>query len=202
VSRFLVALVPVGKIDITEVEAAALRAAKALRQPLELRESVPVPRGAEDAGRGQHRAAVLLAELKLAAEKMRPGRLVGVEGEAGPAAARPGRPDAFVFITDVDLYTAQTEGVLGAVNATARTAVVSLRRLREVFYRRKADPGKQRTRLVKELLRMWARLQGLAECKDPLCAVSSSKRVTDVDAKGEQFCRACGQRLFQGTVRI
>lgn len=196
---FLVALVPVGKIDIAEVEAAASRAARTLRQPLELREALPVPHASEDVGRGQHRAAVMLSQLKEGASKLRPGRLIGAEAAA---AGRPPRPDAFLFITDVDLYTAQTEGVLGAVNASSRCAVVSLRRLREVFYRRKADPMKQRARLLKELLRMSARVQGLVECADPLCVVSPSKRVTDIDAKGEQYCRVCAQRLFQGTVHI
>jgi archaemetzincin len=85
----------------------------------------------------------------------------------------------------------------------ARTgAVVSLRRLREAFHRRRADPTRQRARLVKEILRMAVRLRGLPECVDPACVVAPSRTLPDIDAKEERLCRACEQRLFEGRVRI
>jgi predicted Zn-dependent protease len=81
-------------------------------------------------------------------------------------------------------------------------AVNSVRRLRESFYRRRADLNKQRSRLVKEMARMGARLRGSKECAEPKCLLSASKHLADVDLKDEKFCRVCSLHLFKGTVRI
>lgn len=196
---FAIAVVPVGRLDAAEIEAAATRAAKPLREPLELRGALSVPQASEDAARGQHRAAMLLDLLSGEVLKLRPGRLVG---GADAAAKPPPRPSGFVFVTDVDLFTARTDAVFAAMNVQKGCAVVSLRRLREAFYHRPADPIRQRSRLVKEVLRMAGRLRGASECPDPQCALSPSRSIPHVDAKGEKYCRACEQRLFEGRIRI
>ncbi len=196
---FAIAVVPVGRLDAAEIEAAATRAAKPLREPLELREALSVPHASEDATRGQHRAALLLELLSAEVLKLRPGRLVG---GTDPAPQPPSRPSGFVFVTDVDLFTARTDAVFAAMNAPKACAVVSLRRLREAFYHRPADPLRQRSRLVKEILRMAGRMRGTAECPDPQCALARSRSISDVDAKGEKYCRVCEQHLFEGRIRI
>lgn len=198
-STLHIAVVPVGKVDREELAAAIGRAAKVLRQPIELRGSLPVPRVSEDPVRGQHRAATLMKRLRTSVLQLGPGELIGAsESDAKP----PLRPDAYLFVTDVDLFTAKTDGVLAALNSSEGLAVISLRRLREAFYRRKADPGKLRSRLTRELLRMSGRLQGLKECTDSTCSLASSRSVADVDSKAEQFCRSCSQWLFEGKVQI
>lgn len=196
---FQMAIVPVGKIDPEDLEAVVVRAAKALRQPLELRGGLPVPRASEDPVRGQHRAAILMKRLRTSMLQIGPGRIIGSDDADAKA---PLKPDAFIFVTDVDLFTAQTDGVFAALNAAEGLGVVSIRRLREAFYRRKADSGKLRSRLTKELLRVAARLQGLKACDDAACPLSASRSVADIDAKAEQYCRTCSQRLFEGKVRI
>jgi predicted Zn-dependent protease len=194
-----VALVPVGRIDIEELEAAVARVARVVRQPLELRGPLPLPHESEDAGRGQHRAAVLIERLVARSVMERAGRLIGSDD----AAARPPvRPAAFIFVTDVDLYTAKTAGVLAALSTALGGAVVSVRRQREAFYRRKADPTRQRLRLAKELLRMWGRLKGAGECANPTCALAPTRGVPDLDSKSEQFCRDCAAHLFEGRLRL
>ena len=85
---------------------------------------------------------------------------------------------------------------------SSKRSVVSVRRQREAFYRRKADPNRQRSRLVKELLRMAGRLRGLPECTDPECVLAPTRSPCDLDMKEERFCRDCEQRLFEGTIRI
>lgn len=196
---FHIAVVPAGKLDPAELEPALGRAAKVLRQPVELRAALRVPRGAEDPERGQHRAALLLGLLRTATVQTQPGKLVG---SAGGSATAPARPDAFVFVTDVDLYTAKSDGVFGVLDSKQKVALVSVRRLREAFYRRPADAARQRSRLVKEILRMAGRLQGLKACANPQCALSPSKSVPDLDTKSEMYCRPCSQRLFEGTIRV
>jgi predicted Zn-dependent protease len=197
---FHLAVVPVGRLETEELEAALSRAAKVLHRPLELREALALPpQSSEDAPRGQHRASVFINRLRDEVQKLRPGRLVG----ASDAAARaPALADAFLFVTDQDLYTASNDGAIGALLPAKRSAVLSIKRLREAFYRRKADPVRQRTRVVKELLRMWGRLAGAAECPDPTCLLAPTRSTLDLDTKGERFCRACEQRLFEGSARI
>ena len=196
---FHAAAVTIGRVNVAEVEAALNRAAKVLHQPLELREPLPIPRGSEDPERGQHRAATLIKRLAAEVLKLKPGRLVGAgDEEAKP----PYTPDGFLFITDVDLYTANTEGVLGALISSKKCAVISVRRLREAFHKRRADPDRQRARLTKELLRMTGRLAGLKPCSDAACVLAPSKSVFDIDAKEERFCRDCEQILFEGKLHI
>jgi len=199
VAGFHIAVVSAGKIDAAELEAALVRVAKVLRQPVELRDSLPVPPGVEDRERGQFRAATLMSRLRSATPQLDPGKLVGSET---PDAKPPAKPDAFLFVTDVDLFTARTDGVFAALMRTEGTGLVSVRRLREAFYRRKADPVRQRSRLVKELLRITGRLQGVKECSDARCVLAPSKFLPDIDTKEETFCRACSQLLFEGTIQV
>ncbi len=188
-----VAIVPVGKVDAGEVEAAASRVAKVLKRPVELREAVAVPRTSEDVGRGQHRADALLRGVQAEGLRAAVAKLVGGDAPGRPVATP--SPDAIVFVTDLDLFTPMTDGVFSEADPARRAALVSVRRLREAFYRRKADAGKQRARLVKEILALVGRLRGLRECPDPACAMSVTQVLQDVDRKSERYCGVCSRRL-------
>ena len=195
-----VSVVPVGKIKSDEVEAAMARAARVLRFPLELKGSLPAPQGIEDRERGQFRAATLLTRLRASFPQLGPGRMIGIEegGDAKP----PLRSDVILFVIDVELFTANSDGAFTALLAKKGLGVVSVRRLREAFYRRSADAAKQRTRLTKELVRAGARLTGMPQCNTPQCILSASNMLADIDLKEEKLCRACSQRMFQGTMRL
>ena len=106
------------------------------------------------------------------------------------------------MVTPSQLFPVWTDGVFAALISDKKVAVVSVKRLREAFYRRKADPGRQRARLIKEILRMAARLSGLRECSNAECALAASKSVSDLDQKSETYCRACAQLLFEGKIRV
>jgi len=199
VKDFAIAVVPVGKIDSDELEAALSRVAKVVRGPVALRESLRVPPASEDTERRQHRAAKLIELLRAEVLKLAPGRLIGAED---PETKAPHKPDAYIFVTDADLFTARTDGALAALLRAKHSAVVSIRRLREAFYRRKADPVKQRSRLVKEILRMYGRLRGAKECADPQCVLAPSRVPADLDLKEERYCRACEQLLFEGRLQV
>ncbi len=199
-SELRIAVIPVGKVESAEVEAAMVRVAKGLRRPIELRGSLNVPQGVEDTERSQFRASTIMNRLRSMVAQLGPGQMVGAEDEAGRKP--PLVTDAYIFVTDVDLHTANSDAVFSALMSAKKLAVVSVRRLRESHYRRKADPVKQRTRLVKELLRMAARLQGNPVCPSPKCVLAASKMFADIDLKEERFCRDCTLRLFEGTIRI
>ena len=179
-----IAIVPVGRIDPVEVEAASARISKILNTAVDLRPATTVPRAGDDPARGQHLAGPFLAELR--------GQLV----RAGVAA------DVALFVTDVDLYKPGTDGVFGDIDAAAHVAVVSVRRLREAFYRRKADPVKARSRLVKLALYALGRARGLPECGDAHCALSTTTALADIDMKPEKYCAPCWRRMTTGAYRI
>jgi len=198
-----VTVVPVGKVDPAEIEAALVRVAKALGGPVELREAVPLPKATENVERAQHDARALMVQLRSKLATLRAVKVVG--GAAPTAAGAPvtlAQPEAAVFVTDADLFAPQTEAVLADASGPLKTALVSVRRLREAFYRRKADPQLQRARLAKEILRGIGRARGLKECNDPSCAMSPTQTLHDVDRKGERFCAACLRRLTTGVVRV
>lgn len=197
-SGFHIAVVPVGKIRAEELDAAAGRVAKGVHQAVEVRSALPIPHGTEDVGRGQHRAASFLQRLSAEVRKLKPGRMVG----GGDGEQTPLKPDGVIFVTDVDLFTAKTDGAFGVLNGRLASAVVSVRRQRESFYNRRADPARQRVRLTKELLRMYGRLRGLPECSDPECVLAVTRTPRDLDLKEERFCRSCEARLFEGRIRV
>ena len=199
-SELRVVVVPVGRVDRAEVQSALRRVSKVLRRPLELRRPAPVPRSAEDTVRGQYRAGPMLAALRRELVGLGVDELVGADVPGTPVPTP--SPDATVFVTDVDLYTPSTSGVLGDMDVQHRAAVLSIRRLREAFYRRKADPAKQRARLVKEILRVVGRLVGLADCGDPGCALATTVALADIDRKAERYCARCWKHLSSGAFRI
>jgi len=195
VSAPKVTVVPVAKMDPAELEAAAARVSKVLNAPVELREAARIPRGSEDVARGQHLAPVMLAALRSELVRLKTSKQVG-------SGAAPAPGGVTVFVTDVDLFTASTAAVIVELDAAHHAALLSVRRLREAFYRRGADPGKQRSRLVKAILRATARLSGLHDCSDPGCALAPTQAVVDLDRKSERYCAACWKRLSSGIIRI
>lgn len=197
-----VSIVPVGRLDRVELDHALARVAKVLSRPLEVREPAPLPRTTEDVARGQHQAKQLLAHLRTGFAGLKASRLVGAGIPAGGAPAAMLSPDAVIFVTDVDLFTPATESVLAEVDGAHHAGLVSLRRLREAFYRRKADPAKQRARLAKEMLRAVGRARNLPDCGDPTCAMAATQALADLDRKGERYCGTCWKRLTTGAVRI
>ncbi len=200
-SELRVTVIPVGRVDVAEVEGALARVTKVIHKPIELREPAPLPRAGEDSSRGQHGAAELLAALRLGAPRLAVVKLVGGAASEGQPVPIPS-PDAMVFVTDVDLFTPSTDGVFMHVTPAQHAGLVSVRRLREAFYRRRADPKRQRARLVKEILRAIGRAAGLPNCPDPACVVSPTQALPDIDRKAERFCSACWRRLSTGSIRI
>ena len=200
-----VAIVPVGRMDPSEVEAAAARIAKVLNQSVTLRQPATVPKAGDDPARGQHVAGPFLGELRGQLVRLPVAKVVGPQAVPDP----PGQPAAgataaqvTLFVTDVDLYKPQTDGVLGDIDATAHVAVLSVRRLREAFYKRKADPAKARGRLVKLALYALGRARGLPECNERACAMLATASLADIDMKPEKYCASCWRRLTTGAYRI
>jgi archaemetzincin len=200
-----IAIVPVGKMDPSEVEAAAARIAKVLNTSVTMRQPAPVPKAGDDPARGQHLAGPFLAELRGQLLRLTVAKVVGPpaapETKGGPAPAA-NRADVTLFVTDVDLYKPQTDGAFGDIDPVSRVAVVSVRRLREAFYKRKVDPAKARARLVKLGLYALGRAHGLPECRERGCALFTTTALADIDMKPEKYCASCWRRMTTGAYRI
>jgi predicted Zn-dependent protease len=200
---FRVSVVPVGRIDPQEIESAASRIAKVLNRAVALRQSASVPKAGDDPARGQHLAGPFLADLKGQLPRLALAKEVGTQPQEPTGEQAPGPVVAVtVFVTDVDLYKPQTDGAFGHIDAPGRVAVLSVRRLREAFYKRKVDPAKARARLVKLALYALARAHGLPECNDRGCALSATASLADIDMKPEKYCVSCWRRMTTGAYRI
>jgi len=88
--------------------------------------------------------------------------------------------------------------VFGQAQLGGRVAIVSLARLRQEFYGLPADPILVRERAVKEALHEMGHAFGLVHCVDPLCAMSLSTQVEQVDAKLPDVCPSCRTLLREG----
>ncbi len=192
------AVAPAGRIDPADVAAALHLVAKALKGPVEFREVVPLPRGSEDVARGQHKAAVLLTSLSLAGGRAGKVSDIGVDDSGVEGAGRA----CLVLVTDVDMYTPDTEFVFSLTGAAGKAGLVSVKRMREAFYRRKSDPDKQKARLAKEILRCAGQLVGLPDCGDPRCGNASTRNLQDLDTKKIRLCAPCWRWLSTGTMSL
>ncbi len=194
-----IVVVPVGRLPLDELEGALGHVVKAIGKPVELREPAPLPREGEDPSRGQFEATRTLAALRRALPGLKVAKLVGASASGAPVPTP--APDAVVCVTDVDVFTPAREGVFGELDPPHRVALLSVRRLREAFYRRPANPARQRARLAKQVLRAVGLLAGLGDCADATCAMAPAQTVMDLDRKRERYCAACWRRLTTGAIR-
>jgi hypothetical protein len=195
-------LVPIGPLDREETEAMLRVARKALGIPVESAPPMPLPPGCLDGARGQIVAGRLLAAVPAIVEAPPPPPAHSTYGGApAPLAARPAPPPAAkppfarVGVIDHDLYMPGHEFLFLLADAKGRRAVTGLRRLREAFYKRKADPARQRARAAREFLCAMGAARGLPPCADPGCVMWDAHSVLEIDRKGDRFCGPCNNHI-------
>ena len=103
-------------------------------------------------------------------------------------------------ITDRDLFVPMLSFVFGQAQLGGRVAIISLARLRQDFYGLPPDPELLRQRTVKEVLHEMGHVLGLVHCLEPLCAMSLSTDLVQVDSKRPELCASC-QALLRETRR-
>ncbi len=94
-----------------------------------------------------------------------------------------------VALVDFDLYEEGLNFVFGEAEMGGRNAVVSLYRLRH------PDERILFERTFKEVNHELGHTFGLGHCADPLCVMSFSNSVVDVDRKRREFCPTCRRAL-------
>jgi archaemetzincin len=96
-------------------------------------------------------------------------------------------------IVDYDLYVPELNFVLG--EASQRTAVISLTRLRQEFYNLPQNRSLFQKRALIEAVHELGHTYGLGHCGNPLCVMFFSNSLIDTDRKGSEFCPKCGSKL-------
>src|SRR5712691_4528571 len=206
---------PLGTVDLAEVEAAAKRASKSLGLAVEVAKPTPLPPGHFDAARSQSDAKKLIVSVPaniLPPPKPAPGTTADptatraaalspaeswgsrVHGPPpGPIREAPRPPTAPIHIgvTDADMYAGLRDFVFVHAEPPSRRAVISTRRLKEAFWKRKSDPPRQQTRLVREIVGAVAVAAGAAPCENPTCPASVARGPLDTDQKGDRLCPNC-----------
>jgi hypothetical protein len=195
---------PVGsrdKLDKEELDSMARQARKATGLTVEIGPEITIPPGAASSSRGQIIASRLLASVPAVAEPARPAPPSspyggGLKPAVTPRSA-PEKPAPFarVAVTDQDLFAPGHEYVFSLGDPKGRRAVVTVKRLREAFYRRKSDPARQRARAAREFIAAVGAARGLPPCQDPHCVMSAPRTVMDIDRKNDRFCGTCNNHI-------
>jgi archaemetzincin len=144
-----------------------------LEETFDMTAALEMPSGrpdAYDARRGQHSSTRMLAWIDQ--------RL-------------PGDGTRALGLTDVDLFIPVLTFVFGEAQLGGRAAVASCARLG-------GPPGRDGIalrRLAKEAAHELGHTLGLLHCDRPLCVMSRSASLADVDRKAARLCRDCELRL-------
>ena len=105
-------------------------------------------------------------------------------------------PDEKILgVAEVDLFIPILTFVFGEAQLGGRAALLSIARLRQTFYGLPEEPERLYHRAEKEALHELGHTLGLVHCPDYACLMHFSNSIEEVDLKGDQFCRNCGERV-------
>ncbi|MBC7131453.1 archaemetzincin family Zn-dependent metalloprotease [Candidatus Bathyarchaeota archaeon] len=145
-------------------------------KPEILQDMLSIPKHAFNAKRGQYRSNIILAEVRLYAERAR--NLSKVLG-----------------VADVDLFVSGLNFVFGEAECPGRAALISIWRLRPEFYGEKPNFERLAERSVKEAVHELGHTFGLGHCRNPYCVMYFSNTILDTDRKQSLFCSKCKLKI-------
>ena len=96
-------------------------------------------------------------------------------------------------IVDHDLFVPELNFVFG--QASSKSAVISLTRLRQTFYHLPGDQNLFHQRILTEAVHELGHTYGLGHCGNPRCVMFFSNSLMDTDRKGSEFCPSCKSKL-------
>ena len=101
-------------------------------------------------------------------------------------------------VMDVDLFSRFLNFVFGVAdmpkNKFYGSALISVTRLRENFYRRSENVAQFELRVLKEAIHELGHTFGLEHCEN-LCVMQYSNSLDDTDKKPPNYCEACLKKL-------
>ena len=102
-----------------------------------------------------------------------------------------------LLLADADAYVPGLNFVFGLAIPELGSAAVFLRRLRLW-----TDRGGYLRRVVKESMHELGHVLGLGHCRNPLCVMSFSNSLLEVDRKLDKFCPLCAGKLLKLGVAV
>lgn len=166
-------LVPIGEIKEEVLEGIERAIEKTFLFKVTVSKAVDMPERAFNSKRRQYNSTLIIEELLRHKKSY----------------------DLALGITDVDLYVPQLNFVFGEADILNGTAIISLTRLREEFYRLRPNHSLFIERAIKEAIHEIGHLCGLDHCHDRRCIMFFSNSIRDTDIKGPGFCKSCKRKL-------
>lgn len=171
----MIEIIPIGNTDRATLETPRQALEAVFSQRAHIGDTMALPRESWNQHRSQHLAPRLLAELR---------------SPSGPG-------DRALGVADVDVFAPGLNFVFGEADISGRKAIISLKRLRQEFYRLPGNEKLFHERTVKEAVHELGHTYGLKHCPNPACVMHFSNSLRDTDVKGWDFCSACRARLNQ-----
>ena len=166
-------IVPVGPVDPAVLAMLKEGIAGVLSADVRSGKAVEPHIDAYDAQRSQYSAETILNDL-------------AARGSEDPS-------EHVLGVADCDLYVPDLTFVFGA--ALGGAALISITRLRQEFYNRKADADILYKRMMTEAVHEVGHSYGMRHCFDPACVMFFSRTIGDTDRKGFDFCNACRETI-------
>ena len=100
-----------------------------------------------------------------------------------------------VVLTERDLFIPMLSFVYGQAQLDGKVAVLSFARLRQEFYSLPPNRPLFFVRVRKEVLHEVGHTFGLTHCEEPLCTMTLSTSIQQLDTKRGEFCQSCSLLL-------
>lgn len=135
-------------------------------------EAMSLPREAFSRTRKQYRSDIILAAIRIYAEKQQDfERVLGV--------------------ADVDIFIPRLNFVFGQAECPGKAGLISLFRLRPEFYGKPPNIHLVIDRGTKEAVHEIGHTLGLTHCENPYCVMYFSNSLFETDRKQSLFCHKC-----------
>lgn len=106
-------------------------------------------------------------------------------------AQRPRDATKVLLLTEHDIFIPMLSFVYGQAQLGGPAAVLSLARLRQEFYGLTPNRPLFLVRIRKEVLHEIGHTFGITHCEEPICTMSLSTNIQQLDAKRDEFCESC-----------
>jgi archaemetzincin len=170
----LVHLLPVGKVDVSHLQALRVMIPRCLHVDCEILQIELDPAPTYHAERQQYSSSEILRRMQ-AFVRPQDWRLLG--------------------ITRVDLYIPILKYVFGEAQMGGPCAVVSSYRLTQEFYGLDRDDDLLSERLLKESVHELGHTLDLRHCQDYRCAMASAHAVEWIDIREKSLCNSCRSQV-------
>ena len=170
----MIALVPVGEIDIKLLDFLKTSLTERFKEEVVIESRIELPESAYNPKRNQYHATPIVRLISDSISGY--NKVLGVI-------------DFDLWVPGLNFVFGEAEGIGG------RTCIISLARLRQEFYGLPPDTSLFYERALKEAVHELGHLYGLLHCENPRCVMHFSNSLRDTDYKGSNFCRKCMHKL-------